>query len=326
MRLQVDDDVEVARRAAVTPRFAFAGQADAIVLVDARRNLHRQRLVLLDAAGAVARRARDRGSSCPCRGTSGTSAGSRRSPATTRTSPRPWQVVHVLGLGAGLGARALARLAFLQRRNADLDLGRRAQRPRASARGCSAGRRRGRRRCRGPPRPCWPKISPKMSPNASAKPPKPSAPPGRPPPNPGRPVDTRMSELVVGRALARVREDFVGLLGFLEFLLGALVVRIAVRMMFHRELAIGLLDVLLGSVAAQAEDRVVVAFRHASCPLIAQDRRSDTGTNRQFPSTTKAGLSVAGRRPLQSGQIFRRARPSRPRDLCARRNIVTSGP
>jgi hypothetical protein len=39
-------------------------------------------------------------------------------------------------------------------------------------------------------------------------------------------------ELVVDRALLRVREDLVGLLGLLEFLLGFLVVGIAIRMHF----------------------------------------------------------------------------------------------
>ena len=61
VRLQVDDDVEVAGRSAVEAGLAFAGQADAIVLVDARGNLDRQRLVLLDAPGAAGRSRTDRG-------------------------------------------------------------------------------------------------------------------------------------------------------------------------------------------------------------------------------------------------------------------------
>src|SRR5206468_4779338 len=58
MRFQIDNDVEVARRATVHSRLAFAGQPNPIVLVDPRGYLHRQRLVLLDAAGAVTRHAR----------------------------------------------------------------------------------------------------------------------------------------------------------------------------------------------------------------------------------------------------------------------------
>jgi hypothetical protein len=52
---EVDDDVEVAGRAAVDAGFAFAREADAIALVDAGGDLHRERLVLLDASRAAAR-------------------------------------------------------------------------------------------------------------------------------------------------------------------------------------------------------------------------------------------------------------------------------
>ena len=52
--LEVNLHVEVAGRAAVDAVFAFAGEPDAIALVDAGRNLDRQRLVLLDASDAVA--------------------------------------------------------------------------------------------------------------------------------------------------------------------------------------------------------------------------------------------------------------------------------
>src|SRR4029079_12026684 len=55
VRLQVDNDVQVARRPAVDPRLAFASEADAVVLVDARRDLDRQRLVFPHAARAGAR-------------------------------------------------------------------------------------------------------------------------------------------------------------------------------------------------------------------------------------------------------------------------------
>jgi hypothetical protein len=53
VRLEVDLHVEVARRAAVDAMLAFAGEAYAIALVDPGRNLDRQRLVLLDATGAM---------------------------------------------------------------------------------------------------------------------------------------------------------------------------------------------------------------------------------------------------------------------------------
>jgi hypothetical protein len=87
-----------------------------------------------------------------------------------------------------------------------------------------------------------------MSPNASAKPPKPSGPAPRAPggAEARRRIDAGVAELVVRRALARIGEDLVGLLGLLELVLGggALLVRIAVRMVLHRELAVRLLDVV----------------------------------------------------------------------------------
>src|SRR5437762_5854115 len=58
MRLQIDDDVQVARRTCVRAAFTFTTQANAIVLVDTGWNFHRQRLVLLDAPGAMTRHTR----------------------------------------------------------------------------------------------------------------------------------------------------------------------------------------------------------------------------------------------------------------------------
>src|SRR5439155_4610837 len=55
-------------------------------------------------------------------------------------------------------------------------------------------------------------------------------------------ADARMAEPIVQPPLFIVREDRVGLRGFLELLLGGLVARIAVRVMLHRELAIRALD------------------------------------------------------------------------------------
>ena len=65
-----------------------------------------------------------------------------------------------------------------------------------------------------------------------------------------------------GGALLRVGEHLVGLLGLLEFLLRGLVIRIAVRMMLHRELAIGLLDLLVAGVFRHTQDLVVIALGH----------------------------------------------------------------
>ena len=75
-------------------------------------------------------------------------------------------------------------------------------------------------------------------------------------------VDARMPMLVVDGPLVRFAENFVSLLGFLEFLFRVLVIRIAVRMKFHGKTAVGLLDVGLGRGARQIEHLVVITFRH----------------------------------------------------------------
>ncbi|MNG02380.1 hypothetical protein D3C84_854060 [compost metagenome] len=69
-----------------------------------------------------------------------------------------------------------------------------------------------------------------------------------------------MAVLVVGGALARVGQHFVGLVGLLEFLLGRLVARIAVRVVLHRQAAIGLLQLGLTGAALDTEDFVKVTF------------------------------------------------------------------
>ena len=77
-------------------------------------------------------------------------------------------------------------------------------------------------------------------------------------------VDPGMAVLVVGRALLRVGEHLVGLLGLLELLFRRLgvITLVAVRVVLHGQLAVGLLDLVLGRVLGNAEDLVVVALRH----------------------------------------------------------------
>jgi hypothetical protein len=62
-------------------------------------------------------------------------------------------------------------------------------------------------------------------------------------------VDAGVAVLVVGGAFLGVREDFVGFLGFLEFLLGRRIVRIAVRVVLHGQLAVGLLDLVVADAS-----------------------------------------------------------------------------
>jgi hypothetical protein len=66
-------------------------------------------------------------------------------------------------------------------------------------------------------------------------------------------VYTGVAVLVIGSTLLRIREDFVGFLGFLEMLFRFGVIRIAVRMVLHGELAVRLLDVFIGSIFVNAQ-------------------------------------------------------------------------
>ena len=59
-----------------------------------------------------------------------------------------------------------------------------------------------------------------------------------------------VAEAVVGRALLLVLQDVIGFADVLELLLGFLVARVAVRVMLHGELAVGLLE-FLGRGAAR---------------------------------------------------------------------------
>ncbi len=72
-----------------------------------------------------------------------------------------------------------------------------------------------------------------------------------------------MTELVVGRPLLLVAEHLVGLLDLLELLLGLRIIRVAIRMVLHRQPAVGLLDLHRGGRAADTQYLVIVALGHA---------------------------------------------------------------
>ena len=69
-----------------------------------------------------------------------------------------------------------------------------------------------------------------------------------------------MAELVELGPLLRIGEHRVRFGQLLELLLGRLVARVPVGMVLERQLAIGLFDLVLAGVAAQAEDFIVVPF------------------------------------------------------------------
>ncbi len=80
------------------------------------------------------------------------------------------------------------------------------------------------------------------------------------------------SELVVHFSFFVVAEDVIGLLYFLEFLLGGLVVRIHVRMVLARKLAVGLLDFVAAGAPAHAEPCIIVVAHE-------EDFRSEEATS-----------------------------------------------
>jgi hypothetical protein len=73
-----------------------------------------------------------------------------------------------------------------------------------------------------------------------------------------------VAEAVVGGPPLVVLEDVVGLAQLLEAMLGRLVARVAVRVVLHGELAIGLLDVLRAGAAIDAQEFVKILLSHRS--------------------------------------------------------------
>ena len=119
---EVDEDVEIARRAAAHAGLALAGEADAGALVDAGGDVDRERLALLDPALAAAGRAGIGDRLADAAAGAGRSARPRRSPGARgpgrgrRTSGRIRAEV------PGLGARAGAGLAGRGGIDVELDL------------------------------------------------------------------------------------------------------------------------------------------------------------------------------------------------------------
>jgi hypothetical protein len=86
-----------------------------------------------------------------------------------------------------------------------------------------------------------PKMSPKASPNRRRR---------QPPPPPHVRIDAGVTVAVIRLALFRIGQHLVGFFDFLEFLFRVLAVRIAVRMVLHRQFAIGLLDLVFDALLA----------------------------------------------------------------------------
>jgi hypothetical protein len=255
MLLYVDLDIKVSGRSTLLAELPFAGESYAIPRIDARRDLDREGLLLLQAPLAVAVR------------TGILDNGARTLTVRASLLDREEALLHShlagatacgtsFGLGAGLGARAAAVMALHQGRDADLDLLARDR--------VLQGQREVIAQIRSPMN--APPAATTSAEDVAEHVPKDVAEAlgaSGSATEPARGVHTRMTELVVSRSLLGVAQDLVGELGLLELLLRRRT-RVAVRVELHGEASVGLLDVGLAGVAADAEYFVIIALGHFS--------------------------------------------------------------
>ena len=75
-----------------------------------------------------------------------------------------------------------------------------------------------------------------------------------------------MAELIVGRPLGLVRQNFVGFARLFKLVLGVFIFRVTVRMVLHRELSVRPFNFLLIRVPGNPENVVIIALGHALKP------------------------------------------------------------
>src|SRR5690606_32754434 len=75
-------------------------------------------------------------------------------------------------------------------------------------------------------------------------------------------IDASMAVLVERRALAGVRQHFVGLVGLLELVFRLLIARVAVRVVLHRQTAVSLLEVRFAGAALDTQDLIIITLGH----------------------------------------------------------------
>src|SRR5712671_1000068 len=233
MRRDGNENVEIARRSAADADLAFTRQTDAGAVLHTGRNVGRQCLFAVGPALAGARLAGiidNPSGSLACR------AGSldreealldARPSATVAGRARDW-------FGAGLGAAAFALLAgdqglYSNRRllaaeailERDLEV---IPKIAAAAGSCLAA----------------PAAVHELAEHLVEDVGKPSGKAKIARTAPTSLLEGGMTKAIIGGPLLVILEDVIGFVDFLEFLLGALVARVAVRMMLHRECAISL--------------------------------------------------------------------------------------
>ncbi len=78
------------------------------------------------------------------------------------------------------------------------------------------------------------------------------------------PLAVGLAQLVVAGALGGVAQHLVGFVDLFKVVLGLLVTRVAVGVIFHGQLAVHLFDLVRRGAARDAEDLIVVAIFHKS--------------------------------------------------------------
>ena len=71
-----------------------------------------------------------------------------------------------------------------------------------------------------------------------------------------------MTKAIILGALVRVAEHFIGFGGFLKFIFGGFIIRIAVRVKLHRYLPVGFLYRSFICILGYFEYFVIIAFAH----------------------------------------------------------------
>src|SRR5690606_17259925 len=90
-------------------------------------------------------------------------------------------------------------------------------------------------------------------------------------------IHAGMAKAIIGSTLIRIVENFVGFLGFLEFLFRLGVIRIAIRVILHRQATISFFQRICVGLAAHAEDFVIIALGHGVSHFLFAYRH-DAGT------------------------------------------------
>src|SRR5476649_1399172 len=238
VRLDVDFHIQIARRAAIGTRFAVAGRADAHAVVDADRDLHFQRLVALDATGAAARCARigdDLAGAVAFR------AGLLDAEEALLHAHLAVAAASRAGArrGARLGAGAVAGVALVPGRHADgrvEAVGGLLQRDFQVVAQVGAA------------------IHLRSGVAAAA------ATQVR--------IDAGVTVTVIGLALFRIGQHLVRFFDFLEFFFRLFAVRIAVRMVLHRQFAIRLLDLVFRRIFCDTKCLVEITLCHVVGTLL----------------------------------------------------------